>query len=514
MPASSGSTEQPVDVIIRVDASRRIGAGHVMRCLALADALRVGGARSCFVSRHLPDSLAGVITAHGHQLVRIGMAAADEVSRSQGQYSEWLGVGQEEDARDTAAVLARQNCDWLVVDHYALDCAWERKLRVSAQRILAIDDLADRNHDCDVLVDQNFYENADQRYIGKVPDGCQTLLGPQYALLREEFGHARQHARPREGRVRRILVFLGGADAGNHTSVAIEALEQLDLGQVAVDVVIGADHPQRATLEASCKENDFTLHVQTSRMGELMMAADLAIGAGGTASWERCCLGLPTLAICAAENQEQLLRDAARAGVLYAPTISPAEPDAMARHVRALIENPTLLALISRNGLRLVDARGAQRVLRAMGIVPVTVRPVLDSDAAHLFAWRNHPAIRQVSRSTAPIEWSAHSAWLTAVLGDGAKALLIGELAGRPVGVVRFDVTGQSAEVSIYMVPGEEGRGSGVDVLLAAEQWISRHRPDVRCLDAEVLGENLASRQLFRSAGYQAVSTRLTKRMD
>jgi UDP-2,4-diacetamido-2,4,6-trideoxy-beta-L-altropyranose hydrolase len=503
-----------VNVVFRVDASQRIGVGHLMRCLTLAEALRVRGVRSRFVCRQLPETIADLIVSKRHELIRMQCPADAVVAAAELPHSAWLGLPQEEDARQVVTALGGHACDWLVVDHYALDARWEQQLRVSASRIFVIDDLADRNHDCDVLLDQNFYEDADTRYSGRVPEDCRLLLGSRYALLREEFERARRAARPRDAGVRRILVFFGGADSTNHTELAIEALRRLDLRDIHVDVVIGAQHPRRSEIEALCAACGFALYVQTLRMAELMLAADLAMGAGGTASWERCCVGLPCLTISVASNQDQVVRDAAIAGALYAPGELSGSPDALARHLRAIIENHLLLASLSRNAMKLADGRGAARVVRAMGIFEVTVRPAIDADSRQLFEWRNHPSIRQVSRSTDVIDWTTHSLWFEAVLANPDRALLIGERDGHTVGVVRFEIAATQAEVSIYMVPGREGDRLGADLLLAAEEWLARSRPDVRSLLAEVLGGNVLSHSLFVTAGYQTGSVSYRKRVN
>ena len=182
-------------------------------------------------------------------------------------------------------------------------------LRNASKRILVIDDVADRQHECDVLLDQNFYADMDTRYTGKVPAHCKLLLGPRDALLREEFRSVREQAKPRIGPVKRILVFFGGVDHGNYTSRSIEALANIRNSDLHVDVVIGALHSHREEIEKACAENSFICHVQTDRMAELMVAADLAIGAGGSATWERCSVGLPTIVLVLADNQRKAAED-------------------------------------------------------------------------------------------------------------------------------------------------------------------------------------------------------------
>lgn len=181
--------------------------------------------------------------------------------------------------------MSDRSWDWLVVDHYALDARWESALRASTKQIMVIDDIADRQHDCDVLLDQNFYADMQKRYTGKVSAHCQLLLGPRYALLRDEFRKLREQVKPRNGTVKKILVFFGGVDADNYTGRAIEALAEIGIEGLYVDVVIGAQHSCREQIKSVCAQHGFICHVQTDKMAELMAAADLAIGAGGSATY-------------------------------------------------------------------------------------------------------------------------------------------------------------------------------------------------------------------------------------
>jgi len=500
------------NLAFRVDASGEIGTGHFMRCLALADGLKERGARVRFISRHAPDHLRELVTGSGHEFISIASQREPHLAEKL-PHSGWLGTSQRADARDTTQALSGEDWDWLVVDHYALDARWESALRGAAGHILAIDDLADRVHDCDVLIDQNLYLDAECRYAGKVPEDCRLLLGPRYALLREEFGRLRAGVIARSGRVHRVLVFFGGIDAGQHTSDAIEALASLGQRDLQVDVVIGAQHAQRREIEARCATLGFGCHVQTQRMAELMAAADLAVGAGGSASWERCCVGLPALTLCVADNQKQLVEDAALAGLHCAPELRPGGPASLADHLRSLLDNPLLLRAMSRNGMQAVDGRGSQRVLRAMGFGTVAVRKAARSDSAKIFAWRNDPAIRAVSRSTGTVERSVHDTWFAAALASVDRLLLVGVRDGEDIGVVRFDVRERAAEVSIYLAPNLGGSGSGVELLLAAESWLAQNRPDVEALEAEVLRDNRRSHGLFLAGGYQLASSRYVKRL-
>lgn len=483
-----------------------------MRCLTLANTLSQRGAITHFISRHMPQHLLQLLTRQGHIFLALP-PHDDECFKGDLKHSAWLGVTQELDARDCLTALKGKSWDWLVVDHYALDWRWEFILRSMVDKLLVIDDLADRQHDCDLLLDQNLYHDMPERYTGKVPASCQLLLGPRFALLRDEFRHMRKHLTSRHEAVQRILVFFGGIDAHDFTSKALIALADIIRPDMEVDVVVGAQHSQLASIEALCKSRRYHCHVQTSQMAELMAAADLAIGAGGMTIWERCCLGLPTLAVSTADNQFLQLADAATQGLVYVPEVTADIQATFVRHTVALLENMALRKLISAAGMAAVDGHGAQRVATYMGCTGVEVRPAQLQDSGDLHRWRNHPSIRAVSRNTTPIAWTEHSRWFNAVLSDPCKKLLIVLQKGVPVGVVRFDIKGVKAEASIYLVPDAQSSCRGRDLLQSAEQWFAKHCPEVATLHAHVMGANIRSHRLFMGAGYIIDNTLFSKKL-
>lgn len=487
-----------MNIFLRADASLAMGTGHLMRCLTLANGLRSHGAHTTFVCRHIPQNLQDALQVQGHACIKLP-AHADSTSHALA-HGAWLGVEQSVDAQDTLAAIGTQPCDWLIVDHYALDANWERALRRSASKILAIDDLADRQHDCDLLLDQNLYADAHSRYIGKLPASCQQLLGPGYALLRPEFVQARGTLRPRDGVVRRILLFLGGMDAANMTGQAMAELAQLGRPDIAVDVVIGTNHPARDAIAAECRSLGWICHVQTQDMAGLVAAADLAIGAGGSATWERCCLGLPCITMAVAANQKKLVQDGAAAGILL--TASPSLRD---RLVQCLAQ-PPLLQSLGQRGMDLVHGGGAELIRRAMGLSGLTVRRATDADSETLFRWRNHENIRAVSRTQATLEWAGHQAWFAGVLADPQRILLIGEFQGRGIGVVRFECSESAAEISIYLNPEEPLQGWGGELMQAAERYLQTGHPGIHTLCAEVLMHNRVSQRFFERNGYQDCS--------
>lgn len=349
-------------VFIRADASTQIGTGHVMRCLTLAGDLRQFGMEVSFISRVLPGNLCDYVESKGFKVHRL----YEEVDLA-GDYWAWLGENWLIDAKMTQEIILNQAGDQsdidnvntesksrkqgflrdeslinkssqiaaevfsdsgvglglesrinLVVDSYALDFKWEKFLRPYVNKIMVVDDLANRNHDCDLLLDQNYYRDMAHRYDGLVPSICRKLLGPEYALLRPDFHQAKKTLRKRDGKIRRILVFFGGSDPTNETKKALEAIRRLNRPDIAVDVVVGAGNPYREKIKEICgKMPNVTYYCQVENMAELMAAADLAIGAGGTTTWERLYLELPTIAIAVAENQVETLEVLAKVGRVH-----------------------------------------------------------------------------------------------------------------------------------------------------------------------------------------------------
>lgn len=348
-------------IVFRVDAAAHIGIGHFMRCLTLADALVERGATARFVTRYLGAPLCALLTQRGHEHVAVS-SPAREPGPDPVPHASWLGTSQEADARDTLNAIER-GADWLVVDHYALDARWESGLRGAVRRIMVIDDVADRRHDCDVLLDQNLFPDAEQRYAAQVSRGCVQLLGPRYALLRPEFAALRAQTPARRGEVRRILVSLGGIDAGNQTMKVIRAIDSLRSTDLDVDVVIGAEHSARAAIEQACAERGFACHVAPRDLARLMAAADLAIGASGSTSWERCCIGTPTLLITQAANQVPIAAGLAACGAAVCVGDGHSlDERQIGEGLASLVSDPERIRAISTAARELVDGLGANRV--------------------------------------------------------------------------------------------------------------------------------------------------------
>lgn len=350
-------------VVFRVDASQRMGTGHVMRCLTLAEALRGRGAHTRFVSREHTGHLVTLLRDRGLD-VRVLPAPVLGSPEAADTYATWLGVPELTDAAETIAALRGENPDWMIVDHYGLGALWEQQVRSHAGRLLVIDDLANRHHDCDVLLDPNHWRDPDSRYAGLVPAGCQVLVGAQYAILGPEYARYRHAARVRDGLVRRLLVYFGGSDPDDVTGMVLALLSAPQFRHLEVDIVVGPNNANAEIIRAEAASRPRTsVHGPRPHLADLMAEADVAIGAGGVAIWERLCMGLPSLVVCIAENQRPTCEALSAAGLIdyvgESKTVGPADIDLA---LRGLLSDRDRLVALSTRGAGFVDGSGAARV--------------------------------------------------------------------------------------------------------------------------------------------------------
>jgi UDP-2,4-diacetamido-2,4,6-trideoxy-beta-L-altropyranose hydrolase len=338
-----------IKVALRCDASAGIGGGHVMRCLALAEALESQGCGLVF-------------------LVRAGTGeAAPALSRFQRGHVAVIEGGA---SSAIAAIRAHwpSGADWAVVDNYAIDAAYEAALRASARRIMAIEDLADRGHDCDLLLDQTFGRRADA-YAGRVPASARVLAGSDYALLRAEFAALRPQASKRRREslgAERILIAMGLTDLSGITlRVARAALAASPSARF--EIVLGAKAQSLAPLESMAESDGrLRIHVDPTDLGRLLLDADIGIGALGTMTWERCCLGLPSIGIALVDNQRAIAEEIGKAKAALvirdAAELEARLPELLGR----LSSDAALRHSLSRNAAAIVDGQGSRRVARAM----------------------------------------------------------------------------------------------------------------------------------------------------
>ena len=369
----------PTAVAFRADASRIIGNGHVMRCLTLAEAMRARGAAALFVCREHDGHLCDLITARGFAVHRLALRPPVAAHQEGPAHVAWLGGSWQDDAEGTRTALKMWDRipDWLVVDHYALDDRWEGLLRPMASRLMAIDDLADRRHDCDLLLDQNLVAQMDTRYVPQLPPRCVALLGPGYALLQSKFAELHPSTRARTGPIKRLLISFGGADRNNLTARSLRAFLSLGRTDIDVDVVMPARlDVADAIRHLAAGHPHIHLHEPLPTLAALTAAADLAIGAAGASSWERLCLGVPALVVTLAENQMPIAKELDRRGLVkWLGEQTEVSEEVLANALRHEVGRGGD-ADWSRRCLEVVDGLGTGRVCAAMTVNTATeLRP-------------------------------------------------------------------------------------------------------------------------------------------
>jgi UDP-2,4-diacetamido-2,4,6-trideoxy-beta-L-altropyranose hydrolase len=512
-------------ILIRCDASLSIGSGHVIRCRTLARELRRRGATVTFICRSQCGDLINLLEQEFSVLVLPERPLA-AMQMPQGEplkgrefYAAWLGCSQEQDAADCLLALtqaAMGTVHWLVVDHYGLDAQWEAHLLAglagdAAPRLLVIDDLADRPHQADLLLDQNFFGPVTEtRYVGLVPDQCRQLLGPHYALLGPEYAQLHPLLPPR-AELRRVLVFFGGVDSANLTGRALEALFAPELADLAVDVVLGLQCPHRQVVEELvARRPQTTLHNPQPSLAGLIARADLTIGAGGATTWERACLGLPSLVITIADNQipfVQALVQAGKVQLLGSAAAISAEQIRLA--LMAAIQQRSPRA----SGQDLTDGWGVGRVATAvMGLQrPLQLRPATAADEALLLRWANEPQASANSFSREPIAPGDHHHWFQEGLANANRSILIAsDSAGCPIGQIRFErqppgsiYRVREALIELLLDRCARGLGLATDLLTLGLRAIEQQwGPDTEAV-SEVLESNAASHATFAKVGFR-----------
>ncbi len=497
-------------ILFRADASERIGSGHVMRCLTLANALRAEAAECVFVAASMPESLVRRVQAAGHETLLLPEAtpvsdrAVEEI---------WDETEQSCDSANCLEAITARSFDWVVVDHYGLDRIWETALRGTVPHIIVIDDLANRSHDCDLLLDQNLGRKPAD-YYDLVPPSAKILAGPQYALLRPEFAAARPAALKRRegGTLSRLLISLGGSDPDNLTGRVLSILNDLVLPEGArITAVLGALAGRLDAVRAFAGTMQYPTEVlvDVRDMAGLMSECDLAIGAAGATAWERCCLGLPSLVVVLAENQRPGAEALARAGLATLVSLEPEE--AFAPELISAVEayqHDGLAASVDKLVLSGIDGKGCARVVeeivRISSSKPVArLRKVESVDLGVVFDWRNDESIRRHMLSQDVIDYSAHVAWFETASVSRDRRLLILELDGVPSGYVHFKIDwyNSTATWGFYKAPSAPmgtGRILGQLALDFAFDRLGLHK-----VWAEVLSGNEASARMHYALGFR-----------
>ncbi len=496
-------------VALRVDASAAMGTGHLRRCLSLAQALLEQGAELSLVTRRLDGVASQLLGAAPCPVVWLDAPApwtTTEPARDQPPHHAWAGVSQTRDAHETVVALRGAAPDWLVVDHYAFDAQWHDAVRQGlACRVLVIDDTADRALDADALLDHNWDADHRAKYAQRLRREPLWLAGPRFALLSSAYREAPRYRFQSE--MRSLGIFTGGTDPGGASARVLQVCRESGF-RGPIEVASTSANPQLAELRAACAASPATtLSLDAPDLAAFFARHDLQIGAGGGATWERCCIGAPTIGLVLAANQSVVVRALDQLGALRAARL---DTDAgnqnlapLSQVLPALLHDPLVRRALSERASTLVDGRGAERVALSLLRDSLSLRPGTAEDALQLHAWRNHPAVRAVSGNTDSIAFAAHRDWLQGVLAADDRWLFVAQVGRQSVGSIRFDrLASNRLEVSLYLDPDLQGLGLGTRLLTAGEHQMRDRLGTGFVVEASVVQGNTASQRLFEACGY------------
>ena len=508
-----------MNIVIRTDASVHIGSGHVMRCLVLAQGLTTQGHQVSFACRPQRGDLVAFIENKGFCVYKLAPPKTELIPTSNADYGAWLQVPWQQDADNLLTLVAA--ADLVIVDHYALNANWQQRIQQALHcKIMVIDDLV-RSHHADLILDQTLLRRSDEYQSQSQPqpshDETKVLTGCEFALLNPQFSYYREQVltddklsdRPK------LLLSMGGIDQPNATFLVLTALAAMSvLTRPLVTVLLGPRAPHYQQVKAFCLQHgDWITQLDfVDNMAELMVQHQVAIGAPGTTSWERACLGLPSIIIPLAENQQTISRNLVAVDAAYKVELDDIAQQLMLSYQR-LLQNWSVLRL---NNLKLCDGLGVNRVLQAITYLDKTetlqLRRAALADIKPVYDWQCHPATRQFALNKQVPSWSEHQNWMANKISQSENYFYIitmPDIAGhkpcrqrRNVGVVRLDRMGAGEYLlSIFIGPHYYGQGLAKRALA----YLDELHPYFT-IHAKVLMANAASQRLFTQSRFQRIS--------
>lgn len=480
-----------MQVLIRADASTQMGTGHVMRCLALAQACLAEGWQVSFLMGKGVPSLAQRLKDEGIEIIEM--------------LEPW---GAEADAQQTIQLAKTLEADWVVVDGYHFEADYQKWLKDAGLRVLVLDDYGHASHYwADVVLNQNI--TADEALYSSREPYTQLLLGTRYVLLRKEFWPWRNWQRQIPPIASKVLVTLGGSDPDNVTLPVIQALQKVQIEGLEIVVVVGGSNPHYEQLVQMIKNSDtkISLKHNVTNMPELMAWADLAITAGGSTCWETAFMGLPSIAIILAENQTAIVKNLSALNAVIDISFHEAfEINSLVHCLQQYLEQQELRLGLSRTSSDLVDGYGPDRLMMALQKSPIRLRPIHKEDCSLLWHWANDPVTRAASFSSGSIFWYEHIQWFDAKIeSESCKMYIALDNRDQPVGLIRYDIDPKNeAVVSITIATQYRGKGYAS---LIAKKTSSKVLKESKLnqLNAYIKPDNLASIKVFLKAGFRQV---------
>ncbi len=479
-------------LIIRADASVEIGTGHIMRCLALAQAWQQTGGETIFVMGTSTPVLEKRLDSEQIKVICLS-----------------LTPGSCEDAKETALLALRHNASWVIVDGYHFGGEYQQVIKDFRLRLLFIDDFGHATHYyADIVLNQNIF--AHEGLYTHREYYTNLLLGNQYILLRQEFQQWVGWQRSYRAKACKILITMGGADADNVTLKIIQALRLVKADELETVVVVGGSNPHYQQLCLASKELQFSLRIEKNveNMAELMTWADIAVSAGGSTCWELAFMGLPSLILVLAENQRE---NAEKLGEMEAIVNLGWHEDVSANQIASAIAQLILAdetrMKISKRSQHLVDGKGSKRVLMHIDDKKLRLRLVQQEDCRLLWEWSNDPEVRAISFFSEAIPWEQHVEWFASKINSTACILYIAVDRNEiPVGQIRYDIETNQAIVSINIDNKFRHQGYGSHLIKIGCKKLF-HDSDVKTINAYIKPSNQVSIRAFSKAGFQNMGT-------
>ena len=497
--------------LFRVDASLSIGTGHVMRCLALARKLKKNNCEIEFISRKHEGNIIKKIRENGFKVYELEVVESPKF-QNRHNHSSFLGASQIQDAEACKQKILGRHYDWFVIDHYSIDSVWEKELKPFYDKLIVIDDLADRKHISDILIDQTFLRE-EKAYKKIVPKSCTLLLGPEYALLREEFSKYRNLSlKKRENsKLDQIFINLGGTDLDNYTRDILRILSKIKLPHAKIKVVIGSNspHTEKIISEAAELPNCEVL-VDVQNMAELMSESDIAIGASGSSTWERCSLGLPTIQIPVANNQFEISKKLSEHNVV--------ESIDMVDEIPALLETAAeWMSDKSKKSSEICDGNGCSRVLHEMKDHKLFIKEYGEIELCNYvnlcnyerdltLEMRNHPSVSSMMLSQQEIGSETHRRFLEELEHDKSKVYFLVKHDLNLIGSINFSNIkfGHHVDFGIFTNPFLKLAGKG-SILESAASIYAFNILDVKKIRLEVISDNFRAFKFYKKHGYQFI---------
>jgi UDP-2,4-diacetamido-2,4,6-trideoxy-beta-L-altropyranose hydrolase len=484
-------------LLIRADASVHIGTGHVMRCLALAQAWMQQGGQASVLMTETTSAVESRLTSESIQVLHLKSIA-----------------GSKEDAWETIQAAQRVGATWVVVDGYQFSTEYQRILKENSLQLLVLDDYGHAEHYwADIVLNQNI--SADISLYSNREPYTQLLLGPRFALLRQEFWDWQGWQRQIPEIARKILVTLGGADPDNVTLKVIQALQQVQIDDLQVVVVVGATNPHLKALQEAVNSSLHSMRLEhnVTNMPELMAWADIAIAGGGSTCWELAFMGLPSLTLILAENQRAITEKLNQAGIVQILGWSMRQTaDTISQQIIKILLSEEIRTRMTQLGQALVDGQGCDRVLMILKGKVLRLRKANPEDCELLWKWANDLEVRAYSFSTELIPWDTHRSWFSKQLKDSSHHLFIGINAeDKPIGQVRFDTwDNEHAEISISLDCYHRGLGYGTLLTNLGVEELLRQTP-VKTIHAWIKTYNLASCKVFEKTQFKRLTEEVIK---